>query len=346
MKYRVIGLMSGTSLDGVDLAYITFTHNGKWQYNLGPCHTYSYDDEWLKELGNLHLKNKDYIDNIDVKYAGFLSNLIEHFISTHKLEVDLICSHGHTILHQPEKGITHQIGNGAIIHKSLKIPVVSDFRSLDVELGGQGAPLVPVGDDILFNEYDYCLNLGGFSNFSYSENGVRKAFDICPVNIALNYYSKKLGYQFDKNGDIAKSGTINTRLLNELNNLDYYHQSPPKSLGKEWLEENFIAVIEKHEETVKNKLSTLVEHAAIQISQYITKGGCLVTGGGAYNSFLMDRMQSHSKSNFVLGDKNLIEYKEAMIFGLLGVLNRRNEINCLASVTGAKRDSIAGKNYA
>jgi len=346
MKYRVIGLMSGTSLDGVDLAYVTFQFDKEWQYDLGPCQTFSYNDVWLEELSGLHLKDKDYMNDIDNKYAKLLSSLITQFIDEHHLEVDLICSHGHTILHQPEKGITFQIGNGAIINELLNIPVVSDFRRLDVELGGQGAPLVPVGDEILFKEYDYCLNLGGFSNFSYSENGVRKAFDICPVNIALNYYSKKLGFEFDKNGDIAKSGTINTRLLNELNNLDYYHQSPPKSLGKEWLEEHFLSLIENSKDSIENILCTLVEHAAIQIGNCINQGKCLVSGGGAFNSFLMQRIQHHSQSNFILADKKLIEYKEALIFGLLGVLQRENQINCLASVTGAKIDSIAGKHYA
>ena len=345
MKYRVIGLMSGTSLDGVDLAYVTFNFESSWQYELGICQTISYEENWLKELKELHLKPRDYINQIDNEYAKYLSNLISLFIKNNSLEVDLICSHGHTILHQPKKGITLQIGNGKIINESLDIPVVCDFRSLDVKLGGQGAPLVPIGDEILFKEYDYCLNLGGFSNFSYSENGKRKAYDICPVNIALNHYSNKLGYEYDKNGDIAKSGSVNNQLLEKLNAIDYYHQPPPKSLGKEWLEKHFIPLVDEVEDSEENKLCTLVEHAAIQIGKCITKGNCLVTGGGAFNSYLMHKIQDHSASKFTLGNKKLIEYKEAMIFGLLGVLHKENKINCLASVTGAKRNSTTGKYF-
>lgn len=337
--------MSGTSLDGVDLAYVNFNFDEKWQYELGVCQTFSYDENWLKELKELHLKPRDYIDKIDIKYATYLSNLIALFVNDNSLEVDLICSHGHTVLHEPEKGITLQIGNGEVIRNLTDIPVICDFRSLDVELGGQGAPLVPVGDEILFKDYDYCLNLGGFSNFSYSENGERKAYDICPVNIALNYYANKLSYAFDKDGGIAKNGIINYRLLEELNTLEYYYQLPPKSLGKEWLEQYFIKTVDAYKDSIENKLCTLVEHVALQIGKCINKGNCLVTGGGAFNSYLMEKIQSHSSSKFILGEKKLIEYKEAMIFGLLGVLHKENKINCLASVTGAERNSTTGKYF-
>lgn len=338
--------MSGTSLDGVDLTYVTFEFKDRWRFELGVCKTYPYNLKWLKELRNLHQKDRDYINKIDAEYAEYLARLISLFMHENSLDVDLISSHGHTILHEPEKGITLQIGNGALIHESLNTPVVCDFRTLDVELGGQGAPLVPIGDEILFNEYDYCLNLGGFSNFSYTENKVRKAFDICPVNIALNYYSNKLGFEYDDNGNIAKKGKINTPLLKELNSISFYHQDPPKSLGKEWLEQSFLKCVDTFDDTIENKLCTIVEHVAIQIGNCINNGNCLVTGGGAFNSYLMQRIQSHSKSNFVLGDKKLIEYKEALIFGLLGVLHRENKINCLASVTGAKRNSTTGKYFA
>ena len=345
MKYRVIGLMSGTSLDGVDLAYVNFNFDGSWQYELGICQTFSYDENWLKELKELHLKSRDYINQIDNEYAKYLSNLISLFIKNNSLEVDLICSHGHTVLHEPEKGITLQIGNGKIINESLDIPVVCDFRSLDVELGGQGAPLVPIGDEILFKEYNYCLNLGGFSNFSYTYNGERKAYDICPINIALNHYSNKLGYKYDKNGDIAKNGSVNNELLEKLNAIYYYHKPPPKSLGKEWLEKHFIPLVDMVEDTVENKLCTLVEHAAIQIGKCITEGNCLITGGGTFNSYLINKIRDHSASKFTFSNKKLIEYKEAMIFGLLGVLHKENKINCLASVTGAKRNSSTGKYF-
>ena len=248
-------------------------------------------------------------------------------------------------MHQPEKGITLQIGDGKIINTQLKIPVVYDFRTLDVELGGQGAPLVPIGDELLFSEYDYCLNLGGFSNFSFNNDGLRQAYDICPVNIVLNEYAHKLGEEYDNEGQIAKTGSINNELLKELNAINYYQQLPPKSLGKEWLEIDFIPILKKYNDSTPNIMRTVVEHIAIQIADCIKLGQCLVTGGGALNAFLMQRIAANSQANFILGNKKLIEYKEALIFGLLGVLNREGEINCLASVTGAKRNSIVGKYF-
>jgi anhydro-N-acetylmuramic acid kinase len=344
-QYKVLGLMSGTSLDGIDLAFITFNYDKVWQYELGVCQTFAYQMKWLKELKELHLKSRDYINKIDIKYAEYLSQTIESFISNNKLDIDLICSHGHTILHEPKKGVTLQIGNGEIINKLLNIPVVSDFRSGDVALGGQGAPLVPIGDDLLFSNYDYCLNLGGFSNFSFKNNGLRQAYDICPVNIVLNEYANKLGKEYDNEGQIGKIGSINNELLNELNGISYYQNLPPKSLGKEWLEKDFLPILKRYNDSVPNIMRTVVEHIAIQIADCIKLGQCLVTGGGALNTFLMQRIAANSQANFILGNKKLIEYKEALIFGLLGVLNREGEINCLASVTGAKRNSIVGKYF-
>ena len=345
-QYNVIGLMSGTSLDGVDLAFVTFCHNKSWQYQLKECQTIPYDEQWQKELKELHLKSITEIKETGKRYAVYLSQLLSNFILENNLQVDLICSHGHTILHQPEKGISLQIGDGKIINTQLNIPIVCDFRALDVELGGQGAPLVPIGDELLFSEYDYCLNLGGFSNLSFNEAGLRKAYDICPVNIALNEYARKLNKEYDNKGKIAKTGKINFKLFKELNAIPYYKRLPPKSLGKEWLEKDFLLIVNKYNDNIPNIMRTIVEHIAIQITECIKLGKCLVTGGGAFNTFLLQRIKANSQANFIVGNKKLIEYKEALIFGFLGVLNRENQINCLASVTGAKRNSIVGKYFA
>lgn len=345
-QYNVIGLMSGTSLDGVDLAFINFYHDKSWQYKLRECQTISYNEQWQKELKELHLKSITEILDSSKRYAVYLSQLLSNFILENNLHVDLICSHGHTILHRPEKGISLQIGDGKIINKQLNIPIVCDFRTLDVALGGQGAPLVPIGDELLFSEYDYCLNLGGFSNFSYSEAGLRKAYDICPVNIVLNEYARKLNKEYDNEGKIAKTGKINFELFKELNAIYYYKQSPPKSLGREWLEKDFLPILKKYNDNIPNIMRTIIEHIAIQIAKCIKSGKCLVTGGGAFNTFLLHRIKANSQANFITGNKKLINYKEALIFGFLGVLNRENQINCLASVTGAKRNSIVGKYFA
>lgn len=342
---KVIGVMSGTSLDGIDLAYIEFDFDNKWKYRLGVCETIPYNRVWKNELKDLNHKTKEYIDEVDNKYTSLLAEALNSFITRNNLNVDAICSHGHTILHQPHKGITLQIGNGKLLLKATGIDVVSDFRTLDVKLGGQGAPLVPIGDELLFSEYDYCLNLGGFSNFSYSKDRKRIAFDICPVNMALNHFANLLGKEYDKNGSIAEKGVVNSDLLTSLNEIRYYSKASPKSLGKEWFEKEFLPLIKPYNDSKENILRTLTEHISIQIAKVIKEGNCLVTGGGAFNSFLMKRITANSKCKFILPNKNLINYKEALIFGLLGVLKIKGKINCLASVTGAKRNSIVGEYF-
>lgn len=343
--YKVIGIMSGTSLDGIDLAYVEFTHDSKWSYTLTPCRTVPYSQWWKEELANLHLKSIDYIRKVEKDYSQLLAQHINDFIQTKGLKPDLIASHGHTVWHQPNKGITLQIGDGQLLKTLTKTPVVCDFRSHDVKLGGQGAPLVPIGDELLFKSYSYCLNLGGFSNISFSRDKQRLAFDICPVNMALNELAKQLGKEYDKNGHMARSGRIIPELLDKLNSLDYYHKSQPKSLGKEWFEAVFLPEIEKHNHAPRDVLRTLCEHIAMQIGKVCQDGQVLVTGGGAHNTFLMQRITFHSNCHFEIPNPWLIDYKEALIFGLLGVLKLRGEVNCLASVTGALRDSVGGKYF-
>jgi anhydro-N-acetylmuramic acid kinase len=339
--------MSGTSLDGLDIAHMTFVlHKNKWEYQLGESKTIPYSLFWQKELKNLSTKNKTYISEINKEYGKYLSKCINDFVQENKLNIDLICSHGHTIFHEPQKKITLQIGDGKIIAKKCQKPVVFDFRSKDVELGGQGAPLVPVGDHLLFSEYKYCLNLGGFSNFSFHDKEKRIAFDISPLNVVLNKYSNLLGYPYDDKGNIARSGLLNKELFDELNQLKYYHDKAPKSLGMEWVNENFIPIVEKHKETNENILRTCLEHFAFQIGYKLENGQCLLTGGGAFNTFLIERINHFSNAEIIIPEKKLIEFKEALVFGFLGVLKLENQINCYKSVTGAKRDSIVGEYFA
>ena len=336
--------MSGTSLDGLDIAYITFTFfKNKWKYELGECKTISYPDFWQKELKNIFSKNEKYILETDNNYGKYLSECINAFNKENKLKVELICSHGHTIFHEPQKKITLQIGNGDIISKECEKAVVFDFRSKDVELGGQGAPLVPVGDHHLFSNYKYCLNLGGFSNFSYHHNGERIAFDISPLNLVLNKYSNLLGYAYDDQGKIARKGILNQDLFNELNELKYYHKKAPKSLGIEWVNENFIPIIERYKESNENILRSCLEHFSFQIGSKLKNNQCLVTGGGAFNTFLIERINHFSNAEIVIPEKKLVEFKEALVFGFLGVLKFKNQINCYKSVTGASQDSISGQ---
>lgn len=343
--YKVIGLMSGTSLDGVDLAYCEFTFNKSWKYQIVFTDTISYPDTWKKELSSLMHASQEKIETSHINYGKYLGLLVKDFIKKNNISPDFIASHGHTIFHQPEKKYTLQIGDGKAISNIVKLPVIYDFRSLDVKLGGQGAPLVPIGDKFLFGNYTYCINFGGIANISYENKGSRIAYDICPVNMVLNHYSKKLGFEYDAEGHLASRGNLHKDLLNQLNKLDYYQQSPPKSIGREWVEQNIFPLIEKFDLDPIDVLRTFTEHITIQINnilQDLPVGKILITGGGAKNLYLIDQLQKTASSEIIIPDDTIIEYKESLIFAFLGLLRFRNEINCLSSVTGAGRDSSCG----
>lgn len=345
--YNVLGVMSGTSLDGVDLAHIKFTiHNGQWHFQNHECETVAYSEYWVNRLKNAVDFSKEALLQLNEEYTEVLAKIIRDFIDKYKIEnLDAVCSHGHTILHQPQNGFTLQIGNLPKIAEWLHEKVVCDFRVQDVKMGGQGAPLVPIGDQILFSEYDYCLNLGGFSNVSFEENGNRIAFDISPVNTVLNFYADKLGLKYDDRGQIAKGGSVSEKLLSELNALEFYSKSYPKSLGFEFVKAVVLPLIDKYSIATEDKLRTFTEHIAFQIEKALSykNGNLLVTGGGAYNDFLIARMQHYlPKMKIVVPEANTIEFKEALIFALLGVLKLRNEVNVLASVTGAGKNHSSG----
>lgn len=345
-EFNVIALMSGTSLDGVDMLYVTFRKFDAWQFDIKVFETIGYSNTWTINLRGLVDKTKDELKQFDQQYSKYLGNLVNDFIRRNNIEnVDFIASHGHTALHEPDKGITYQIGNRQLMADTCQREVVCDFRVKDVELGGQGAPLVPIGDRLLFQDYEYCLNLGGFANISFEDADKRLAFDICPVNIVLNHYVSKLNKPFDDRGHIASQGSVNFELLNQLNALAYYKAKPPKSLALEWVKTDIFPLVNSFALDVSVILRTFVEHVALQISKVIpnSEAKVLVTGGGAYNDFLMHRIKTLSNANIVIPEPEIIEYKEALIFGLLAVLRKRNEVNCLKSVTGAKRDHSSGR---
>ena len=344
--------MSGTSLDGIDIALCDFVKNdsGKWNFELIKTKTLSYNNSLKTKLTNaLNLSGVDLmlLNNEIGNLIGQSINQFIHEFNLDKKTIDFISSHGHTVFHQPDKNLTTQIGNGANISSITKIPVVCDFRSVDVSLNGNGAPLVPIGDKMLFPQYDYCINLGGIANISYQENNQTLAFDICPVNIVLNKLVSEFDLNFDDSGQLAKKGKINAILLNELNELAYYKLAPPKSLGIEWINQELFPIINKYNIEVLDKLRTFVEHIAFQISKVITETDkkILFTGGGVYNKFLMDRISNLTTAEIIIPSKEIIEFKEALIFAFLGVLRYRNETNCLSSVTGAKSDNIGGCIY-
>jgi len=347
-NYNVIGVMSGTSLDGVDLAHILFTvKDYKWSFSIGKATTISYSKEWVERLKAAINFDESELKILNEEYTQLLGDIIKSFISDNNITgIDAVCSHGHTILHQPHNGFTLQIGNLPEIAAITNQKVVCNFRVQDVQLGGQGAPLVPIGDRLLFYNYDYCLNLGGFSNISFEEKGRRIAFDICPVNTVLNFYANQLGFDYDAGGAVAEKGNIIGSLLNELNALGFYSQPYPKSLGFEFVREVVLPMIAKYPASSEDRLATFTEHVAVQIANVVNalgKGTLLITGGGAYNTFLINRIESLlTDVTIEVPDDKTIQFKEALIFAFLGVLKLRNEVNVLSSVTGAKRDHSSG----
>ncbi|RTY71394.1 MULTISPECIES: anhydro-N-acetylmuramic acid kinase [unclassified Flavobacterium] len=349
-KYTIIGVMSGTSLDGVDLAYIVFTvKNNEWDFQILESETVPYSIDWLNKLKIAVGFSETALEKLNQDYTQLLAAIISDFIEKHEIKnLDAVCSHGHTILHQPQNGFTLQIGNLPEIAPLISQTVVCDFRIQDVQLGGQGAPLVPIGDRILFSEYEYCMNLGGFSNVSFEQNNKRIAFDISPVNTVLNFYANQLGLDYDDKGSISKTGICNKDLVQELNALDFYQKKHPKSLGFEFVKETVLPIIESYSIPIKDKLHTFTEHVALQIAVALPnkKGSLFITGGGAYNDFLMERIQCHlPEMKIIIPSTKILEFKEALIFALLGVLKLRGEINVLSSVTGAKSDHSSGIIY-
>lgn len=345
--YRVLGLMSGTSLDGLDICYVEFCKKNKsWSFNIGPAQTIPYKPEWQENLRNAPQQSGLELAKLHTTFGRFCAQAVRTFQEEHHLEIDLISSHGHTVFHRPDLGYTLQIGCGATLAAQTGITTACDFRTADVALGGQGAPLVPIGDRHLFGAYDYCLNIGGFSNISFEQNARRIAGDLCPANIVLNALAMKEGYAMDVNGELAGSGTLIDELYRRLNELPYYQAPHPKSLGREWVSETIDPLLSDFEScSTRDLLRTFTEHIAWQINRALPENPdikLLISGGGALNLFLIQRIKSLSKVQVFVAENKILHYKEALIFGFLGVLRFINEANCLSSVTGASSDHCSG----
>jgi anhydro-N-acetylmuramic acid kinase len=356
MIYRAIGLMSGSSLDGLDIVFAEFHENGgKWSYEITEADCYSYTAEWVNRLKDASsLTALDY-QLLHADYGHYLGEQVNKFIHEKNLQykVALIASHGHTVFHLPARKMTAQLGDGAAIAAETRLPVVSDLRALDVAFGGQGAPIVPVGEKLLFNDYEFFLNLGGIANISCSNTPAGYvAFDVCPANRVLNMLANDAVQEFDDEGRIAASGKPDAKLLEELNVLEYYKLDYPKSLANDFGTEIVYPMIRNTGIRTDNALSTYTEHIVIQVKKAIaglkklpSSSKLLVTGGGAFNTFLVKRLQEQLKElhiEVVVPDAGLVKYKEALIMALIGVLRWREKTNVLSSVTGAERDSVGG----
>ena len=305
----VIGLMSGTSLDGIDLVYVKFDKNRYQDFDILHSETVAYSEKWKSTLQNAITFSSDALKSLDIAYGKLLGEVLNGFIDKFNIDnIDFIASHGHTVLHQPQDGVTFQVGDGQTIANATNLKVICDFRTQDVQLGGQGAPLVPIGDELLFSDYEFCLNLGGFSNISFHKKGRRIAYDICPVNIVLNFYANKLGVDYDVSGKIT--------------------------------------LIDQLETNVSSILRTFVEHIAMQIGSVIAgSNSVLITGGGVFNSFLLERITFYAHIKITLTSSKIIDFKEALIFAFLGLLRSDGKVNCLKSVTGASKNHSSGEIF-
>ncbi len=374
MTYRAIGLMSGSSLDGLDIVFAELTEqSGAWQYQIIAADCYQYSNEWQQKLQNaIHLSALDY-QLLHTEYGHYLGAEVNRFIDANSLhyKVALIASHGHTTFHVPHQKMTAQLGDGAAIAATTGLPVVSDLRALDVAFGGQGAPIVPIGEQLLLKGYDYYLNLGGIANISFYKDDQYIAYDICAANRVLNLLAAKEGKEYDAGGAMAAKGKVNEQMLQQLNELSHYKEPYPKSLANNFGTDEVFPLIESFSLNTNDALRTYVEHIVKQVTVSIenektskvhhdpaigensklhpealgSNTRLLATGGGALNTFLMNHLAAQLSPlgiEVVVPNENLVQYKEALIMALIGVLRWRQEYNVLASVTGASRNSIGG----
>lgn len=358
--YKTIGLMSGSSLDGLDVAYCQFEVKGEevtWQ--LFEAETIKFDDKWVARLAHLPVQNAKTLAKTHAYFGRYMAEVVNDFIQKKKIAPDLIASHGHTIFHEPERYMTLQIGDGAALAALTGITTVCDFRTQDIALSGEGTPIAPAADRYLFAGYDFYLNIGGIANVTCNVNGKYIAFDICPANQVLNMLANVLNLPFDLNGEIARSGHLNEDIDKALNSLDFYEKDYPKSLDNNWIRDNVFPFFNDKNIAIADQLQTATRFIAKQISKSLfhiikkekitnERHKMLVTGGGGFNAYLIKCIQeecTHLNVEIELPDKAIVEYKEAILMGLMGVLRMEGMPNCFSSVTGAKMDTIGGAVY-
>lgn len=342
--------MSGTSLDGLDLVATKFDFkDGSWHFEISLAETFTYPTTLVDQLRKVVEATNEQIEHLDHSLGQFIGNAINNFSEELDKKVDFVASHGHTVFHQPDKGYTLQIGNSRLISEACGLPVINNFRESDVKLGGQGAPLVPIGDRDLFSAFEYCLNLGGIANISLRKAGEMLAYDICPFNMALNDLSEQLGFAYDNQGQLASEGNVNVELLEALNNVQYLKKEHPKSLGIEDYKAQWLPLIVASNISLKDKMCTYTEHAAIQVAKVLEHGDVskkvLVTGGGTFHQYFLSRLEQLSQLTIHVPDELTINFKEALVFAYLGLLRYLGKPNCLKSVTGAEKDNSGGDLY-
>ncbi len=359
-SYRVIGLMSGSSLDGLDIAYCEFAEEeGSWSFKILQTAVVAFSAEGIQRIKSLPTSSAKEIAQAHSSLGNYFGNCVHEFIQKNSLQnkVDFIASHGHTIFHFPQKGFTTQIGDGAAIAAQTNLAVVCDFRSADIANDGQGTPIVPIGDQLLFADYKFCLNIGGIANISCkTETGI-VAFDICAANQVLNFLANTFDKEYDARGEIASRGKLDADLFTKLNAVNFYSQPFPKSLDNSFSREIILPILDESPISAEDKMRTYVEHIAFQIANHIQRiikkekislspeDKILITGGGAFNTFLVQRIKAQTKLTIEIPNEELVKFKEALVIAFMGVLRKRNEVNVLKSVTGARKDTVGGAVY-
>ena len=346
INHRAIGIMSGTSVDGIDIAHCTFKKEKKWSYKIDQAITINYPKGLKNRLLEAQKLNGYELIQLDHNLGDFIGEKTKSFIKEHNLNPEIISCHGHTVFHNIKDKISYQIGNANRIYSILKIPFINNFRELDVIFEGEGAPLVPIGEKLLFHGYNYFINIGGILNLTKIDNNKIIAYDVVPANIVLNNISNKLEYEYDDKGNMAKNGNLIPKLFEKLNSLDYYKKTNPKSIGLEWIKKNIFLTIYEYKYKSIDLLNTFTKHIAFQLTNNIKGQGnkILITGGGAYNDYLIKKLKSYdkNKNDWEIPNDNLVNYKEALIFAFIGLLRQLNKKNILKSVTGSSKNISSG----
>lgn len=359
-NYHVLGVMTGSSLDGVDIVYTKITASEKkYSYEILMTDCVKMPAKWKLRISQLVLQNAVTYLKTSAFFGQFLGEILLDFITRNQIEnqLDFIASHGQTIFHQPENKFSSQIGDGSVIAAITGFPVICDFRSVDVALGGQGAPVAPIANKLFYPEYSLFLNLGGIGNLAANINGKYVAFDFTAVNLILDKIAKELELEYDDEGKIAAFGNFSETLFDSLNHSIYYNKSYPKSLSGGWVSKVMLPIISRSPLSHADKLHTVVYHVAYQLKNAISmieakenisfskNDKMLATGGGVFNRFLMQIIQEKIGVSVTIPDHQIIKFNEAVLMALMGVMRVRQETNIMSSVTGATYDTIGGAIY-
>ncbi len=364
MTRIALGLMSGSSLDGLDIASCRFELQGDrivhWQLLEGE--TVPFPASWQVHLRRLPEADARTLAHAHAALGRWMGEAVNGFLARYPhLRPDCIASHGHTIFHFPAEGFTTQIGDGAAVASVTGYTTVSDFRGTDVALGGQGAPLAPIADRLLFPQYELMLNLGGIANITCNIEGRYIAFDIGGANQILNALTQSIGLPYDDGGRMAASGRLIEPLMEAMDRLPYFQAAPPKSLGNDWVQahqtEAYIAWPASVEDRLHTACVQLARQTALALARIMESENwrlpqyrILATGGGAFNTFLtnciVEACNTVAPVSLQVPEPGIIAFKEAVLMALMGVLRMAGLPNCMASVTGASRDAVGGAVYA